>query len=146
MTNGDALPGSSVQLAQRATQFQWDGNALEVGIGIAASGGGFRAMLFHAGALLRLSELGILDSAKRISSVSGGSIATGFLATVWNGLAQNGFQNFKQVFVEPMLAFSRQKIDVVDALTRTPMDFSFAAGCGQLRQISFYESYASGSS
>jgi len=44
MTNGDALPGSSVQLAQRATQFQWDGNALEVGIGIAASGGGFRAM------------------------------------------------------------------------------------------------------
>ena len=117
MIDGDALPASSIQVAQLAAQFQWDGNALEAGIGIAASGGGFRAMLFHAGALLRLSELGILGSAKRISSVSGGSIATGFLATVWNSLAQNGFRNFKEAFVEPMLAFSRQRIDVVDALT-----------------------------
>jgi len=117
MTDTDALPASSIQVAQRAAQFQWDGNAFEAGIGIAASGGGFRAMLFHTGALLRLSELGILESAKRISSASGGSIATGFLATVWNDLAQNRFQNFKQAFVEPMLAFTRQKIDVVDALT-----------------------------
>jgi NTE family protein len=56
-----------------------------------------------------------LVSFRRFSS-SGGSIACGYLATVWNILAQNGFENFKQVFVEPILAFSRHKIDVVDAL------------------------------
>lgn len=117
MTNGEPLAASGIQVAQRAAQFKWDGHPFEAGIGIAASGGGFRAMLFHTGAFLRLCELGILQKAKRISSVSGGSIATGFLATVWDGLEQRGFQNFKQAFVAPMLDFSRQKIDVVDALT-----------------------------
>jgi NTE family protein len=42
------------------------------GIGICLSGGGFRAALFHLGALRRLHELGILQKARWISSVSGG--------------------------------------------------------------------------
>jgi NTE family protein len=117
MTAPEPLPSSAAQVVQAAAQFQWDGHGFEAGIGIAASGGGFRAMLFHAGALMRLNELGLLPQAKRISSVSGGSITTGFLATVWTSLAQNGFRNFKQTFVEPILAFSRRNIDVVDALT-----------------------------
>jgi len=117
MTVAEALPSSGAAIAQAAAGFQWDGHGLEAGIGIAASGGGFRAMLFHAGAFLRLSELGILAKTKRISSVSGGSITCGYLATVWNTLAQNQFKSFKEVFVGPILAFSRQKIDVVDALT-----------------------------
>jgi NTE family protein len=119
MANGVALPASGIQVAQSAAQFKWDGHGFETGVGIAASGGGFRAMLFHTGAFLRLSELGILEQAKRISGVSGGSIATGFLATVWDGLARNGFKDVdvKERFVAPMLDFSRQKIDVVDALT-----------------------------
>ena len=43
------------------------------GIGLALSGGGFRAALFHMGALRRLFELGVLqDPAFRtLSSVSG---------------------------------------------------------------------------
>jgi hypothetical protein len=57
MTTQDALSASGAQIAQAAAQFQWDGHSLEAGIGISASGGGFRAMLFHAGALLRLSQL-----------------------------------------------------------------------------------------
>jgi NTE family protein len=117
MSNSDAVPASGAQVAQAAAEFQWDGNKFEAGIGIAASGGGFRAMLFHAGAFMRLSELGLLPSAKRISSVSGGSIATGYLACVWEKLKQNGFKDFRKIYVEPILAFSRQKIDVVDALT-----------------------------
>src|SRR5262245_45193856 len=53
----EIVPTSSAHIVQEAADFQWDGNKLEPGIGIALSGGGFRAMLFHAGALLRLNEL-----------------------------------------------------------------------------------------
>jgi NTE family protein len=84
------------------------------------SGGGFRAMLFHAGALIRLNELGLLSKAKRISSVSGGAIAAGHLATVWQNLgrpdASGAFANFKAIYVAPIFAFSRQNLDIKDAL------------------------------
>ena len=56
------------------------------GIGLCLSGGGYRAMLFHAGTLWRLYECGWLARADRISSVSGGSIASGMLALRWNAL------------------------------------------------------------
>lgn len=43
-------------------------------IGLALSGGGFRAAFFHVGVLARLAELGILPKVEVISTVSGGSI------------------------------------------------------------------------
>lgn len=43
-------------------------------LGIALSGGGFRASLFHLGILARLAELDMLRSIETISAVSGGSI------------------------------------------------------------------------
>lgn len=43
-------------------------------VGLALSGGGFRASLFHIGVLHRLAELDILRHIQVISSVSGGSI------------------------------------------------------------------------
>ena len=43
-------------------------------VGLALSGGGFRASLFHLGVLARFAELGILPSVEVISCVSGGSI------------------------------------------------------------------------
>jgi NTE family protein len=61
--------------------------APEDGIGLALSGGGYRAMVFHVGALIRLNEVGILRKIKRISSVSGGSITAGVLGTSWTELA-----------------------------------------------------------
>jgi NTE family protein len=51
------------------------------GIGLCLSGGGFRATLFHLGALRRLQELGVLAQLWTISSVSGGSVAAAHLAT-----------------------------------------------------------------
>ena len=117
----DAVSGSSAEIVQRASEFQWDGHGPEPGIAIAASGGGFRAMLFHAGAFQRLNELGLLSKAKQISSVSGGSIAAGYLAIVWQSLGnpdKNGvFADFEHRYVNPIFAFSRLKVDVVDALT-----------------------------
>ena len=43
-------------------------------IGLALSGGGFRASLFHIGVLARLAELNVLRGIECISCVSGGSI------------------------------------------------------------------------
>ncbi len=42
--------------------------------GLALSGGGFRAALFHIGVLARLAELDLLRRIKVLSTVSGGSI------------------------------------------------------------------------
>jgi len=50
------------------------------GTALCLSGGGFRASLFHLGALRRLHEAGILQRVRTISSVSGGSILAGYLA------------------------------------------------------------------
>jgi len=56
------------------------------GLALCLSGGGYRAMLFHLGALKRLHEIGCLAQLKRISSVSGGSITAGVLAMNWTRL------------------------------------------------------------
>lgn len=43
-------------------------------IGLALSGGGFRASIFHLGVIRRLEELGIMKDVSVLSTVSGGSI------------------------------------------------------------------------
>jgi NTE family protein len=43
-------------------------------IGLALSGGGVRAAVFHAGVLRRMAEEGLLESVWRLSTVSGGSL------------------------------------------------------------------------
>src|SRR5688500_15653109 len=50
------------------------------GHALCLSGGGFRAALFHLGALRRLNELGLLGRIDTISAVSGGSILAAHLA------------------------------------------------------------------
>ncbi|MBN2123541.1 MAG: patatin-like phospholipase family protein [Deltaproteobacteria bacterium] len=47
-------------------------------IGLALSGGGFRASIFHLGVILRLEELGIMPRVDVISAVSGGSIVSAY--------------------------------------------------------------------
>jgi NTE family protein len=51
------------------------------GMALCLSGGGYRAALFHLGALRRLHQLGVLPQVTTISSVSGGSILSAFLTT-----------------------------------------------------------------
>jgi len=48
-------------------------------IGLALSGGGFRATVFHAGVLKWMSERDCLTKVAKISSVSGGSLFTGLV-------------------------------------------------------------------
>jgi NTE family protein len=77
------------------------------GLALCLSGGGFRAALFHLGAVRRLNELGILSSVSTISSVSGGSILAAHLATTlnpwpspgsvvsdWEERVESGFRRF----------------------------------------------------
>lgn len=52
-------------------------------IGLALSGGGFRATAFHLGTFRKLHELGLLWKLDLLSCVSGGSIAGAFLAVNW---------------------------------------------------------------
>lgn len=52
-----------------------------VGLALCLSGGGYRAAIYHLGALLRLHECGLLRRVERVSSVSGGSIVAAWLAS-----------------------------------------------------------------
>lgn len=93
------------------------------GVALCLSGGGYRAMLFHVGAIWRLNELGYLDRAKlkRVSSVSGGSLTAGLLAMQWKDLdlaaqPQAPLVKFKSLFVEPIRDQARRTVDIPAAL------------------------------
>lgn len=82
-------------------------------LGLALSGGGFRATLFGLGSLWRLNELGLLSALDRITSVSGGSILAGYLGYKWRALRfSHGIaQNFADEVVSPLRQFCIQTID-----------------------------------
>jgi len=84
------------------------------GIALCLSGGGYRAMLFHLGALWRLNELGFLPKLTRVSSVSGGSITAGQLGFKWGQLAFDGngvAAAFDAEVVQPIRALASKTID-----------------------------------
>ena len=58
-------------------------NGEEKRIGLALSGGGFRAACFHLGVMKKFDDIGLLDKIDLLSCVSGGSIAGGVLALHW---------------------------------------------------------------
>ena len=88
------------------------------GVGLCLSGGGYRAMLFHLGALSRLNQAGWLPRLDRVSSVSGGSITAAALALAWTKLEfeQQTASNFGELVVEPVRELARQSIDISAAL------------------------------
>ena len=53
-------------------------------IGLAFSGGGFRATLYHLGVVRFLRDAGILPAVSHITSVSGGSILAAHLVLNWD--------------------------------------------------------------
>ncbi|TIV90811.1 MAG: patatin-like phospholipase family protein, partial [Mesorhizobium sp.] len=99
------------------------------GLGLCLSGGGYRAMLFHAGALCRLNEAGLLQEIDMVSSVSGGSIAAGLLAVIWPRLtfATGVAGNFRELYLEKILAFSQVFLDAPSILKGLLNPFSSAA-------------------
>ena len=83
-------------------------------VGLALSGGGLRATLFHLGALMRLREMGWLGRLDRVSSVSGGSIMAAVLARAWSTLERDAFSeaSFDRLVTRPTLHLADQRIDV----------------------------------
>lgn len=84
------------------------------GTALCLSGGGYRAMLFHVGALMRLNEFGYLKKLTRISSVSGGSITAGVLEFKWNKLTfdpTGKATNLDAEVVAPLRALASETID-----------------------------------
>jgi NTE family protein len=91
-------------------------NAVVSGTALCLSGGGYRAMVFHLGALLRLNEAGLLRRLARISSVSGGSISAGMLGLKWPRLrfdAGGVATNLVSEVVEPIRALAGRTIDSI---------------------------------
>ncbi len=106
-------------------------------LGLALSGGGYRATLFSLGSLWRLNDAGLLGKLDRITSVSGGSILMGILAHRWRQLQfDNGRAgNFAQVVAEPVRPSARRRSTSASASpacscpSRRP-----ATSCRQIRE------------
>jgi NTE family protein len=84
------------------------------GIALCLSGGGYRAMIFHLGALWRMNQLGFLKKLSRVSSVSGGSITAGVLALAWKSLQfnENGVAtNLEELVIKPVRRLANHTID-----------------------------------
>lgn len=88
------------------------------GIGLCLSGGGYRAMLFHVGTIMRLNEFALLPHVDRISSVSGGSITAAALGIAWRRFdwdvakKQVTATSLQQHFIEPIRKLAGTTIDV----------------------------------
>lgn len=99
---------------------------IEEKIGLCLSGGGYRATIYHLGALIRLNELGYLAKVDEVASVSGGSITAGLLALKWKFLdfdASGIARNLHEEVVAPLIRFVGIGIDIRAIL------YSFLPGC-----------------
>lgn len=95
--------------------------------GLALSGGGFRATLFHLGSLIRLNEFGCLRKLDVVTSVSGGSIASGVLTARWKSLtwdATGVATNLRETIEAPIREFCSHTIDVSAGLIGALSPFS----------------------
>lgn len=86
-----------------------------VTIGLALSGGGLRATLFHLGVLRTLRDAGLLDKVTWICSVSGGSILAAHAVQNWQSYISTD-ESVWSAGVQPLLNFVRR--DVRGRVTR----------------------------
>ena len=85
------------------------------------SGGGFRAALFHLGALRRLNETGILSTLNTITSVSGGSVISGHLANMLeNSWPRPGesLDDWDEWIADPFRRFTSRDLSSAPILSR----------------------------
>ena len=75
-----------------------------VRIGVTLSGGGFRATFAGLGVVRFLADAGLLGDLRFVSSVSGGSVANGMMATRFPELRDRGFSGaaFDELVIEPL--------------------------------------------
>src|SRR5205085_8467919 len=89
-------------------------------LGLALSGGGFRASLYHLGLIRFLRDAGILSQVTHITSVSGGSITAAHLVLNWG--RYNGSASEFDAAASELVAFVR--LDVRNRIVRRfPLGF-----------------------
>ena len=104
------------------------------------SGGGFRAALFHLGALRRLNELGVLSKVDTITSVSGGSILAAHLVTQLRPWPEQGasFEQWQEKVEAPFLRFVRNNIRTGPVLKRFLLPWNWFRPSTQVRALEAY--------
>ena len=91
-------------------------------IGIALSGGGSRAIAFHLGCLRTLHQLGILQRARVMSTVSGGSV----IGAMW-AVHQGSFEDFE----------TRVRATLAKGFVRPAIETAFTTSEGLKALVSF---------
>lgn len=102
------------------------------GMGLCMSGGGYRAMLFHLGALVRLNQLGQLRGIRRVSSVSGGSITAALLGLRWCDLRWDAYDratNLDELVITPLFHFGGVGVDTACFWKGTLLPWKTVSGC-----------------
>lgn len=97
-------------------------------LGLALSGGGFRASLYHLGLIRFLRDAGLLSQVTHITSVSGGSIIAAHLALHWQ--RYTGSEADFDAVAEELLAFIR--LDIRNRILRR---FPLAVPVGRVRRL-----------
>ena len=112
MTDTSPVTPASIEPVSDLAQAETPG--VQPGIALCLSGGGYRAMIFHLGALWRLNQLGYVKKLSRVSSVSGGSITAGVLALAWKQLTfdERGVAtNLEDLVINRVRRFANHTID-----------------------------------
>ena len=84
------------------------------GLALCLSGRGYRALLFHTGAVWRLNEVGLLAKLERVASVSAGSILAVVMGQEWSDLQfdEDGVARaFERRVVHPLRSLADSTID-----------------------------------
>lgn len=115
------LGGLSANQADRGERALW------------LSGEGYRAALFHLGALTRLNELGLLAQVGTVAAVSGGSIVAALLATRVPWPIHGAYRDWPERVAEPMRSIAQR-----NARARAILRKPFPAAT----QAAFEERYA----
>lgn len=106
------------------------------------SGGGYRAALFHLGALRRLNELGLLSQIDTFTSVSGGSIMAAQLATFLTRAKREPgkpVEGFDAGVAGPMREFAGKDVRTGAALARLKPRNWFTPGAQSEALAAAYE-------
>lgn len=79
------------------------------------SGAGWRASLFHVGALIRWNELGLLSNLAEVHAVGGGSLVAGLLCVRWSSIVRTGIRGLVDLetsIARPLEQFVRRPISL----------------------------------
>src|SRR5678815_1302141 len=113
-----ARPPQSTSTSTTNAREVYQADARRRGIALCLSGGGFRAALFHLGAVRRLYELGILDEVETVVAVSGGSMTGAFLAARHDQWWRCGLTpgEWEKAISEPFRIFTSRNLNVLPIL------------------------------